>query len=60
MAWLIFDANVWVAQSASTFWHIIAGRSVVVPERREMALHGELLLEGELTLKNEARLRLET
>jgi hypothetical protein len=47
MAWLITDpilAAQIAAANASTRWHIIAGESIVINPRSEMALHGELLL----------------
>lgn len=60
MAWCPFDpVGAVLPGEGLPFWHIISGEVIVVPTRREYALHGQLLLEGELRLQGTARVRIE-
>ena len=60
MAWCPFDPVGAVLPGAGLpFWHIVDGEIIVVPTRKEYALHGEQLIEGELRLEGTSRLRIE-
>lgn len=66
MAWLIVDSIVDggitpppPTQVTYPVWYILPVETVTIPERQEMALHGEFLNEGTLVIETNARLRLE-
>ena len=58
MSWISLNLN--VDKSGSSPWHILDGSRIVVRNRHEMAIHGELLIEGDIQIEETGRIRLES